>query len=39
VISDIPASMRSTLCRTHTTTLPHLPPHLKGSPPQEAGFK
>jgi hypothetical protein len=39
VIPDIPTSMRSTQCIAHPTTLPYLPPHLKGSPPQEAGFK
>ena len=39
VISDIPTSMRPAQCSAHPTTLPHLPPYLKGSPPQEAGFK
>ena len=39
VISDIPTSMRPAQCTAHPTTLPHLPPRLKGSPPQEAGFK
>jgi len=39
VISDIPTGMCPALCAAHTPTLPYLPPHLKGSPPQEAGFK
>jgi hypothetical protein len=39
VITDIPTCMRPALCAAHSATLPYLPPHLKGSPPQEAGFK
>jgi len=39
VVSDIPSSMCTALCTAHSATLPYLPPRLKGSPPQEAGFK
>src|SRR3990170_3269413 len=38
VVTDIPPSMRPTDGLAHQPTLPHLPPRLKGSPPQEAGF-
>jgi hypothetical protein len=38
VIANVPPSMRPTYRICHPPTLPHLPPHLKGAPPQEAGL-
>src|SRR3972149_94316 len=38
VVTDVPPSMRPTDGLAHQPTLPHLPPRLKGSTPQEAGF-
>jgi len=38
VVTDVPPCMRPTDRLAHQPTLPHLPPHLKGAPPQEAGL-
>jgi len=38
VVTDVPPRMRPTDRLAHRPTLPHLPPRLKGAPPQEAGL-